>query len=161
MNKELQLATGSSYLKAALFIGANIALPHLFHLVPGGGIMFLPIYVFTLCGALYYGWRFGLLTAVMTPLAGYLLFDAPALAMVPDMLLKGTVLSVVAAWLMRKNAEKMLINPLLAVLVSWLLVGLVEWPFMGASYAFQDYVTGLPGMMLMTLAGMVALKLKA
>ena len=63
--------------------------------------------------------------------------------------------------LSRQDAEKMLINPLLAVLVSWLLVGLVEWPFMGASYAFQDYVTGLPGMMLMTLAGMVALKLKA
>ena len=97
MNNQLQLTTASSYLKAALFIGANIALPHLFHLVPGGGVMFLPIYVFTLCGALCYGWRFGLLTAVMTPLAGYLLFDAPALVMVPDMMLKGAVLSVVAA----------------------------------------------------------------
>lgn len=161
MNKELQLTTGSSYLKAVFFIGANIALPHLFHLIPGGGVMFLPIYVFTLCGALCYGWRFGLLTAVMTPLVGYLLFGAPALAMIPDMLLKGAVLSVTAAWLMRKNAGVMQINPLLAVVASWLIVGLVEWPFMGASFAFQDFVTGLPGMVLMTLAGMVALKLKS
>lgn len=161
MNNQLQLTTASSYLKAALFIGANIALPHLFHLVPGGGVMFLPIYVFTLCGALCYGWRFGLLTAVMTPLAGYLLFDAPALVMVPDMMLKGAVLSVVAAWLMDKNTRAIKINPLLAVVASWLLVGLMEWPFVGAAFAFQDFVTGLPGMMLMTLAGMIALKLKS
>ena len=123
--------------------------------------MFLPIYVFTLCGALCYGWRFGLLTAVMTPLAGYLLFDAPALVMVPDMMLKGAVLSVVAAWLMDKNTRAIKINPLLTVVASWLLVGLMEWPFVGAAFAFQDFVTGLPGMMLMALAGMIALKLKS
>jgi hypothetical protein len=62
---------------------------------------------------------------------------------------------------MDKNTRAIKINPLLAVVASWLLVGLMEWPFVGAAFAFQDFVTGLPGMMLMTLAGMIALKLKS
>lgn len=158
MTYELKLDCAEIYLKSALFIGANIALPHLFHLIPGGGVMFLPIYFFTLCGALCYGWRLGVLTAVMSPLVGYLLFGAPMLHHLPDMLLKGVVLAWVAAWLVKKKRKVMLLNPLLAVVAAWLIVGLVEWPFVGAAYAFQDFVTGLPGMALMTLGGMAALK---
>ena len=74
------------------------------------------------------------------------------------MLLKGVVLAWVAAWLVKKKRKVMLLNPLLAVVAAWLIVGLVEWPFVGAAYAFQDFVTGLPGMALMTLGGMAALK---
>ena len=159
MTNELRLTHAELYLKSALFIGANIALPHLFHLIPGGGVMFLPIYFFTLCGALCYGWRLGVLTAVMSPLVGYLLFGAPMLHHLPDMLLKGAVLSFVAAFLMKKNQNLMMLNPLLAIAAAWLIVGLVEWPFVGAAYAFQDFVTGLPGMALMTLGGMTALYL--
>ncbi len=158
MTYELKLTSADAYLKAALFIGANIALPYLFHLIPGGGVMFLPVYVFTLCGALCYGWQLGALTAVMTPLVGSLLFGAPVMAMVPDMMLKGVMLAVVAAMLVKWNRKAMLLNPLLAVCFSWLLVGLLEWPLMGSAYAFQDFVTGLPGMALMTVAGAVALK---
>ena len=40
-----------TYLAAALFVLGNLALPQLFHLVPKGGIIWLPIYFFTLVGA--------------------------------------------------------------------------------------------------------------
>ena len=156
----LNLSSAATYLKPALFIGANIALPHLFHLIPGGGVMFLPIYFFTLCAALCYGWRMGVVTAVMTPVVGYLLFGVPMLRLIPDMLLKGVMLALVATFLMAKNSRVPLLTPLLAVVLSWGLVGLAEWPFMGMAYAFQDFVTGLPGMLMMTLGGMVAIKLK-
>lgn len=46
-----------TYLAAALFVLGNIALPQLFHLVPQGGITWLPIYFFTLIGAYKYGWK--------------------------------------------------------------------------------------------------------
>lgn len=160
MTYDLNLSKAETYWKPALFIGANIALPHLFHLVPGGGVMFLPIYFFTLCAALCYGWRLGVLTAVMTPVVGYLLFGVPMARLIPDMLLKGIMLAVVATLLMKWNARMSMLNPLLAVVVSWGLVGLVELPFMGVAYAFQDFVTGLPGMAFMTLGGMVAIKIK-
>ncbi|MDE7073952.1 MAG: ECF transporter S component, partial [Odoribacter sp.] len=48
-----------TYRAAALFIVGNILLPQLCHLVPQGGITWLPIYFFTLVGAYKYGWRVG------------------------------------------------------------------------------------------------------
>lgn len=56
-----------TYLAASLFILGNLALPQLFHLIPQGGITWLPIYFFTLVGAYKFGWKVGLLTAVLSP----------------------------------------------------------------------------------------------
>ena len=56
-----------TYLAVTLFVAGNIILPQLCHLVPQGGIRWLPIYFFTLVGAYKYGWRVGLLTAVLSP----------------------------------------------------------------------------------------------
>ena len=46
-----------TYLAASLFILGNLALPQLFHLIPQGGITWLPIYFFTLVGAYKFGWK--------------------------------------------------------------------------------------------------------
>lgn len=56
-----------TYLAASLFIVGNILFPQFFHLIPQGGITWLPIYFFTLIGAYKYGWKVGLLTAVLSP----------------------------------------------------------------------------------------------
>ena len=50
---------------AMLFILGNMVLPQLCHLIPQGGITWLPIYFFTLIGAYKYGWKVGLLTGVL------------------------------------------------------------------------------------------------
>lgn len=153
----LTLTQGRTYTWSALFIAANIALPHLFHLVPGGGVMFLPIYFFTLIGAMRYGWQLGLLTAVMTPIVGNLIFGAPATAMLPDMLVKGAALSLVGAFVAQKWGVKF-VTCLAVVVAAFALVGLAEWPFTGAAYAFQDFFTGLPGMAMMTLGAFLTNK---
>ena len=67
-----------TYITAALFILGNIALPQICHLVPQGGMIMLPIYFFTLIGAYKYGWKVGLLTALLSPVANHLLFGMPA-----------------------------------------------------------------------------------
>ena len=56
-----------TYLAAMLFVVGNMALPQLFHLIPQGGITWLPIYFFTLIGAYKYGWKVGLLAALFSP----------------------------------------------------------------------------------------------
>ena len=66
-----------TYLVASLFVIGNIVLPQLFHLVPQGGVMWLPIYFFTLVGAYKYGWQVGLLTAVLSPVVNSLFFTMP------------------------------------------------------------------------------------
>ena len=55
-----------TYLFALLFVAGNIALPQLCHLVPAGGPTLLPIYFFTLIAAYKYGFRVGLLTAILS-----------------------------------------------------------------------------------------------
>lgn len=75
-----------TYLFAALFIAGNILLPQLCHLAPLGGVRWLPIYFFTLVGACKYGWRVGLLTALLSPLINSALFGMPAAAALPRFL---------------------------------------------------------------------------
>lgn len=69
-----------TYLAVTLFVAGNIILPQLCHLVPQGGIRWLPIYFFTLVGAYKYGWKVGLLTALVSPLVNSALFGMPAVA---------------------------------------------------------------------------------
>ena len=79
-----------TYLFAALFVAGNILLPQLCHTIPQGGLILLPIYFFTLIGAYKYGWKVGLLTAVLSPIANNMLFAMPADAMVVPILIKST-----------------------------------------------------------------------
>ena len=91
-----------TYAAALLFVAGNIVLPQLFHLVPQGGVTWLPIYFFTLIGAYKYGWRVGLLTAILSPLVNSLLFGMPAVAALPAILLKSCLLAAVAGLAARR-----------------------------------------------------------
>lgn len=66
-----------TYWAVTLFVAGNMILPQLCHLVPQGGIRWLPIYFFTLVGAYKYGWKVGLLTALVSPLVNSALFGMP------------------------------------------------------------------------------------
>ena len=74
----LRYNNAKTYLVASLFIIGNLLLPQLFHLMPQGGITWLPIYFFTLIGAYKYGWKVGLLTAILSPVINSLLFGFSA-----------------------------------------------------------------------------------
>ena len=87
-----------TYWAALLFIVGNILFPQLFHLMPQGGIIWLPIYFFTLIGAYKYGWKVGLLTAILSPIINSLFFDMPAPAVLPAILLRSILLAITAGW---------------------------------------------------------------
>ena len=94
----LEYKQAKTYLAVALFVAGNILLPQLCHLVPQGGIRWLPIYFFTLVGAYKYGWKVGLLTAIVSPLVNSALFGMPAVAVLPAVLLKSVLLAVAAGY---------------------------------------------------------------
>ena len=79
----LNYSNVKTYLFALLFVAGNIALPQLCHLVPYGGPTLLPIYFFTLIAAYKYGFRVGLLTAVLSPVINHVLFAMPSAAVLP------------------------------------------------------------------------------
>ena len=155
----LDYRDAKTYLAAALFVAGNIVLPQICHSVPQGGLRWLPIYFFTLVGANKYGWRVGLLTAVLSPAMNSALFGLPAAAMLPENLLKSVLLAVaasLAAW----RAGRVTLPRLAGVGRFYQLVGsLGEWAWTGsAAAALQDIRIGLPGMLAQVFAGYAVLR---
>lgn len=143
-----------TYLAAFLFVLGNIALPQLFHLIPQGGVTWLPIYFFTLVGAYKYGWKMGLLTALLSPLVNSWLFGMPPVASLPAILLKSGLLALAAGFTAHRY-RKVSVLLLLAVVLSYQAVGtLGEWVMKGSFYhAVQDFRIGIPGMLLQVFGG--------
>ena len=143
-----------TYIAAALFVIGNIALPQLAHIVPQGGLILLPIYFFTLVGAYKYGWRVGLLTAVLSPVVNSLLFGMPSPAVLPAILIKSVLLAAAAGFVAGKF-QRVTIPLLLSVVLFYQVLGtLAEWILVGSfSLAVQDFRIGLPGMALQVLGG--------
>lgn len=145
-----------TYLAAFLFVLGNLLMPQLFHLIPQGGMIWLPIYFFTLVGAYKYGWKVGLLTAVLSPLANSVLFGMPAAAVLPAILLKSALLAIAAGYA-ASHFKKASLGLLLGVVLAYQLIGtLGEWAMKGDFWlAVQDFRIGIPGMALQIFGGWV------
>lgn len=148
-----------SYSFALLFVAGNIILPQAFHLIPMGGMIWLPIYFFTLIAAYKYGFFTGLLTAVASPVINYLLFGMPALEMLPIILVKSTLLATAAAYLAQRNKEIKLQNIALVILF-YQGIGMIAEFVLTSSFtaAMQDIRLGFPGMLLQLIGGYFCLK---
>lgn len=155
----LNFTQAKTYVVAALFILGNIALPQLCHLVPQGGMILLPIYFFTLIGAYKYGWKAGLLTAVLSPIINHLLFGMPAAAVLAPILVKSTILALTAGYV-AQNFQKTTITLLaLVVFIYQIAGGLFEWAWTGSLVAaLQDFRLGLAGMALQIFGGYAFIK---
>lgn len=87
-----------TYILTLAFVAGNIVLPQICHLIPKGGFIFLPIYFFTLIASYKYGWRVGVLTAVLSPVVNHLLFGMPPAAVLPAILTKSLLLVASASF---------------------------------------------------------------
>ncbi len=145
----LTLDEARTYLWALIFVGANLLLPQVFHLVPQGGIIFSPLSLVIMAGAYKLGWRVGLLAALASPLVNHLITGMPAMSVLPVMTLKLAVLALVAGFTaqhFRRATIPLLIG---VVLLTELLGGLDELALMGGIDAtIQDFTVGWPGMLL-------------
>ena len=143
-----------TYLMATLFVVGNLVLPQLFHTIPNGGITFLPIYFFTLIGAYKYGWKVGLLTAILSPVINNMLFGMPMIVVLPIILVKSILLALAGG--LAANFFKRISIPILALVVlSYQVVGtLIEWALVGDFFiAVQDFRIGTPGMLVQIVGG--------
>lgn len=148
-----------TYMAATLFILGNIALPQLFHLVPQGGMTWLPIYFFTLVGAYKYGWKVGLVTAVLSPVVNSILFGMPMPVALPAIILKSVLLAVAAGWTANRF-KKVTLLLMFGVVMAYQVIGTMgEWALKGDIYlAVQDFRVGIPGMILQVFGGYAVVK---
>ena len=115
------------YAWSAAYATAGLALPQLTHLIPHGGQMFLPLYLFTLIATLTHGWRAGLLTAAATPLLNHVLFAMPPAAVLPPMFVK-SFLIVALFVLLRRHLHKHPITTLMLIVFGYpILGGVLQW----------------------------------
>lgn len=150
----LSYSQWKTYGLAAAFVAGNIILPQLCHLMPHGGLIWLPIYFFTLIGAYKYGWKVGLLTALLSPILNCALFGMPALAVLPAVLTKSILLAG-AAGAANAYFKRISLPIMFGVILSYQVIGtLLEWAYVGNFYAaVQDFRLGIPGMLLQLVGG--------
>ena len=155
----LKIKDVKTYFFAILFIGGNILLPRLCHSIPNGGHIFLPIYFFTLIGAYKYGWKVGMLTAIGSPIINHILFGMPPTAVLPALLVKSSLLAVGAAYAAYRF-KKVSLLLLFGVVLFYQIAGCLIESAIHASFAvgFQDFVTGIPGMLIQILGSYALLR---
>ena len=155
----LSVVNVRTYLFAVLFVGGNMLLPQLCHLMPDGGKIFLPIYFFTLIASYKFGLKVGILTAVLSPLCNHLLFVMPPAGMLPVLLVKSTLLALVGAIVADRSQRVSLLHVAAVVVAYQVLGGIAEWLIASdLSAALQDFKIGFPGMWLQVVLGWVILK---
>lgn len=157
MEKEIRiynyrLSEIKTYLLAILFVIGNIALPQLCHLIPNGGKILLPIYFFTFVASYKYGFKVGVMTAILSPIINSLLFGMPVLNLLPAILTKSIVLALAASFVANKTQKISLLNLLMIVLIYQVVGTLVEWAMTSSFYiAIQDFRLGIAGMIIQIL----------
>ncbi|MDR2408692.1 MAG: ECF transporter S component [Bacteroidales bacterium] len=151
-----------TYLFASLFIIGNIVLPQLCHLLPHGGLIWLPIYFFTLIAAYKYGIGVGLLTAILSPVINSLFFGMPPIPSLPIILTKSILLAISGAYAAHRFGEISLLGIFLAVLAYQFVGLIVEWGITwNFFHAFRDIQIGYPGLLVQIFGGYLFLKLIA
>lgn len=155
----LNLNSVRTYLFAARIYHWKYAFPPIGTFIPGGGLMLLPIYFFTLIGAYKYGLHVGILTAVLSPMVNSLLFGMPVLAVVPAIMFKSIILAVAAALAARYFGKISIWGILIAVLAYQVIDTGFEWILVSDfSVAIQDFRIGFPGMIIQLFGGYLVLK---
>ncbi len=156
----LSLRKAQTYYLALVFIVAGIVLPQICHAtIPQGGLIFLPIYFFTLIAAYKYGMGVGTIVATLTPIINSIFFGMPPVAVLPIIMIKGLLLAAFAAGAAHLT-KKVNFLALLAAVLAYQVVGCgIESLMMHDWVAgFQDFRIGIPGIALQIIGGYILLK---
>jgi len=158
----LSLINSRTYLFALIFVAGNLLMPQLVHTVPKGGLIFLPIYFFTLIAGYKFGFKVGLLTALLSPLVNHFLFGMPPAAVLPIILIKSVLLAFMASAVANKYRKVSIFHLLLVVLGYQVIGSLIEWAITQSfASAIQDFTIGVPGMLIQIVGGWIILKMLA
>ncbi|MCR5512752.1 MAG: ECF transporter S component [Prevotella sp.] len=155
----LNYSEAKTYLWGMIFVACNLILPQVFHLIPQGGIIFAPLSLVILAGAYKFGWRTGLLAALLSPIVNHTITGMPAWNVLPVMVVKLMILAMIAG-LTAEYFKKVSITLLVGVvLVSMAFGALGELLFTGGITAsIQDVTVGWPGILLQVLGSWLILK---
>jgi len=143
---------------AALCTALGLVLPVVFHALPGGGDVLLPMHLpVLLCGFLC-SWPYALLCGLMTPLLSFLLTNMPNAASLPGMMVELALYGAVPALMLRFVTMPNRMAQVYASLVTAMLAGRLASGFVKAflfragQYSMEvwltaSFVTAIPGIL--------------
>ena len=147
-----------TYLWATVFVACNLMLPQVFHLIPQGGVIFSPLSLVILAGAYKFGWKTGLLAALLSPLVNHVLTGMPATAAMPVMTLKLVVIALVAGLTAQYFKTVNLLLIIGVVLASEAIGCLGELLLTGGiASTVADFTIGWPGLLLQVVGAWLIL----
>ncbi|MBQ8157906.1 MAG: ECF transporter S component [Prevotella sp.] len=148
-----------TYLWATVFVACNLILPQVFHLIPQGGIIFSPLSLVIMAGAYKFGWKTGLLAALVSPLVNHLITGMPAWEVLPVMTFKLAALAIVAG-LIAQRYQVVSLLILVSIVIMTKAIGIVgELAITGGIDAtIADLTLGWPGLMLQIFGTWLILK---
>ena len=137
-----------------------MVLPQLFHLIPQGGIIFAPLSFVILAGAYKFGWKTGVLAAVLSPLVNHFVFGLPAWGILQVMTLKLVVLALVAG-LVAQHFKTVSLPLIIGVVLLSMAIGCVGEYLLtgGIETTIADVTIGWPGLLLQIFGTWLILKL--
>lgn len=148
-----------TYMWTAVFVACNLVLPQVFHLIPQGGVIFSPLSLVILADAYKFGWKTGLLAALLSPLVNHSLTGMPAWEVLPVMTLKLAVLAVVAGLVAQQFKAVSVLLLIGVVLASKAIGGMGELLLTGGIDATTaDFIVGWPGLLLQVVGTWLILK---
>ncbi len=155
----LSLKNIRMYLFSSLFVIGNIALPFICHAIPNGGKMFLPIYFFTLIASYKFGLKTGLLTAVISPFANYLLLGMPPANMLISVVGNSALIALAASFIASKTRRLSLILIAAVTITQQTAYVLISLLF-GISFNIitDSLQLAIPGMLLQVIGGYLLLR---
>jgi len=150
------------YLFTCAFVLGNLIFPMIVHTIPNGGLIFLPLFFFTLVAAYSEGFLAGILVAVASPLINYAVTKMPPMVMLPTILFQSLLIAVSAAfissWLKKIDFSAIAI----IVVATQILAGFFDYFISGSvASAIHTVELGIPGMIIMAVGGYVLLKIIA
>jgi hypothetical protein len=159
-NPALSLRDLRLYGFVAAFTVGNLVAPMAVHSIPQGGLIFLPIFFFTLVAAYRFGFAAGALTGLASPVFNFALTGMPPSAMLSTVLVQSLVIAALAALLAARTGR---LNPWLLLLAaaSMQLAGFGLDLARGGTVAagLDSLRLGLPGVALMGFGGYAVLRL--
>jgi len=146
--------------RTAMMIALGVALPVIFHGLPGGGRVFLPMHIPAILAGMLFGPLSGLLTGAVTPLLSSLLTGMPPLAPVPiavQMSVELAIFGLLAGILYKTLRQNLILSLVVAVFggrFAYSLITLAFFPLVGLRTAPLNVVFGaaltaaVPGLLL-------------
>lgn len=155
----LNFDEAKTYLWATVFVACNLVLPQVFHLIPQGGIIFAPLSFVILAGAYKFGWKTGLMAALLTPLVNHVITGMPAWSMLSVMTLKLAALAIVSGLAAQHFKTANLLLLVGVVLVGNAIGAIGELLLTGGIAAtITDFTIGWPGLLLQVFGTWFILK---